>query len=165
MRGIQFVYVSPSGATQENVDLVRELENWFEDHRQLCRLMTTTGHQDFRELASSLDRLNASVDSGQRMLSRLKSSVQACEAMAVGVHTTTTSRIPLSGMNRFDEARSVMQVSNSSASGLAMSSSVSGPQAGTGLSSNFMSLSNSSSADTPRMQPSRTYLKKTASKS
>lgn len=146
MRGIQVIYVSPTGATTESNDLVKDLENWFEDHRQMCRLMTAAMPQDGLEVRSSFERLNASLESGQRLFGRLKNSVEIQEPKRADLQSAC-SRIPLSGMNRFDERRPVTPVlPSSSASG--------------SLQANVVTLSKPTVAEVPRMQPSRTYLKK-----
>jgi hypothetical protein len=158
VRGIQIIYVSPSGATQEGDDLVKDLENWFEDHSQMCRLMTSSNPADVREVASTFDKLRASVDSGQRILGRLKNSVAAREENRPSL-SQGNGRIPLSGMNRFDESqRSSTQMTTSlqrSGKGSAPVSNL--PTAVTG---NFVALTSAAPAEAPRVLPSRTYLKK-----
>jgi hypothetical protein len=143
------MYVSPSGATTEKDDLVKDLENWFEDHRQMCRLMTAAMPQDGREVKFSLDRLNASLESGQRLLGRLKKPNETIEQGHTEVQAICR-RIPLSGVNRFDECRP----SNSNLN--------SGGGSSASLQQSVLSQSLPNSSDVPRVLPSRTYLKKSS---
>lgn len=159
MRGIQVVYVSPSGATQENDDLVKDLETWFEDHRQLCRLMTSAAIQDQREVASGLERLAASVDSGERLLSRLRRGAQVRETVRVGLQSAG-GRIRLSGVNRFEDSNSQAQIQAGTAVGLNKSSSLPAGQSQSNLGGSFVSLTNATTGEIPCVLPSRTYLKK-----
>lgn len=160
MRGIQIMCVPTSGAAAESDDLVKDLENWFEDHQQMCRLMTTALPSDVREVASSLDRLRASVDSGQRLLGRLKSSVQNDQPVhSQGIRTAGS--IPLSGMNRFEESRTLTALTVPSNAptvsvrqGFAQGGGLMSSQA------HVLSLNSSLTGEQSRMQPSRTYIKK-----
>jgi len=163
VRGIQIMCVSPLGAATESDDLVKDLENWFADHQQMCRLMTTSLPGEAREVASDLDRLRASVDSGQRLLGRLKNSFR--HATPSQSHSLRqNSSIPLSGMNRFDEARPLSAVNQSSAASATShrpthTQSVPGGQ----TSAAIMGLTPVAAAESPRVLPSRTYLKKSGS--
>ena len=148
MRGIQMIYVSPTGATTEKDELVKDLENWFEDHRQMCRLMSAAMADDGREGKPSLERLNASLESGQKLLGKLRRPAESVEIVRTEAQSFTR-RIPLSGVNRFDESKPAGQ---NQAIG-------SGSQA-TCLSQVGMPTGLQVSADTTRGQPSRTYLKK-----
>lgn len=159
MRGIQVVYVSPSGATQDNDDLVKDLENWFEDHRQLCRLMTSAAVQDQREVALGLDKLVASVDSGERLLSRLRRGAQLRETARVGLQSSG-GRIPLSGVNRFEDSNSQAQIQTAAAVGLNKSASISAGQNQANINASYVSLTHAATGEIPRVLPSRTYLKK-----
>ncbi|MFZ9520427.1 MAG: hypothetical protein ACO3A4_08115 [Silvanigrellaceae bacterium] len=158
MRGIQIIYVSPSGATQEGDDLVKDLETWFEDHSQMCRLMTSTNPSDQREVASSFDKLRASVDSGQRILGRLKNSFASREENRPSL-SQGNSRIPLSGMNRFDDSQ---RVSTQVAPSIPRSGKTGAPVSNitTNVAGNFVALTTSATSEAPRIMPSRTYLKK-----
>ena len=160
MRGIQIMCVSTSGAAAESDDLVKDLENWFEDHQQMCRLMTTALPNDAREVASSLDRLRASVDSGQRLLGRLKSSVQnGHPVQSQGIRAAGS--IPLSGMNRFEESRTLTALtvpSNASTVSVRQGSAQSGGLMAS--QAHVLSLNSSMTGEQSRMQPSRTYIKK-----
>lgn len=158
MRGIQVMYVSPSNAAQDGDDLVRDLENWFEDHRQMCRLMVTAVPTDLRELASSMERLSASVDSGQRLLGRLKTNAQS-ESPRLGGAQPSGGRIPLSGMNRFNDTRGTSPVAQTQASPVRPSVS-SASAASTQIPTSFTAVTNLSAPEIPRVLPSRTYLKK-----
>jgi hypothetical protein len=151
--------VSPSGATQDNDDLVKDLENWFEDHRQLCRLMTSASVQDQREVASGLDKLVASVDSGERLLSRLRRVAQLRESSRVGLQSAG-GRIPLSGVNRFEDSNPQSQVQTGSAVGINKSSLISAGQNQANLGASYASLTSATTGENPRVLPSRTYLKK-----
>ncbi|MEY2986904.1 MAG: hypothetical protein RJB13_425 [Pseudomonadota bacterium] len=161
MRGIQILGLS-SAMGAESDELVKDLENWFEDHQQMCRLITTCLSNDADEAVSGMDRLRASVDSGQRLLGRLKVSVQNGQNAAQSgrpPRPTGVASIPLSGMNRFDETQARAAVhsgfrSTTSAAGL---SQVQQSQ----LSSASGSLS--AAVDSQRILPSRTYLKKSGS--
>lgn len=163
MRGIQILGLS-STTTAESDELVKDLENWFEDHQQMCRLITTCLASDADEAVSGMDRLRASVDSGQRLLGRLKVSVQNGQNAPQSGRTPRSSgaaSIPLSGMNRFDETQS----RSAFHSGLRGAS----PSVAAGLSQvpqgqhPAVSASLSSSGDSQRILPSRTYLKKSGS--
>jgi hypothetical protein len=152
--------VSSTGAADESDALVKDLENWFEDHQQMCRLMTSALHSDATEVASGLDRLRASVDSGQRLLGRLKSSFQHGPSLYPNGRSQTGA-IPLSGMNRFDESHSLSSrnqqttapavVTKANGAASSVSASVQG---------NVVLMGASVVTDQPRMLPSRTYLKK-----
>lgn len=159
MRGIQIVSVLSSGVSAESDEIVRDLENWFEDHQTMCRLMTTSLPQDARDVASNLDRLKASIDSGQRMLVRLKNSFQ--NGHQSQFHRSSGS-IPLSGMNRFEENCSSAPKGHIPVA--AVPSGRPGPgQSGNGLASGsnlVMMNSTINTGEPPRMLPSRTYLKK-----
>lgn len=160
MRGIQIVCVSTSGVSAESDELVRDLENWFADHQQMCRLMTTSAQNDAIEVSSNVDRLKASVDSGHRLLVRLKNSFQNGRHQAQ-LHRSSGA-IPLSGMNRFEDIRP-SSLGSSSPSPSAVPSMALSSQTGTMLNqpANLI-VSNSSlnSGDQQRVLPSRTYLKK-----
>lgn len=160
MRGIQILCVSSSGATDDSQDLVKDLENWFEDHQQMCRLMTSALHSDVSEVASGLDRLRASVDSGQRLLGRLKSSVQHAPSLYSGGRGQTGA-IPLSGMNRFDDGRSLSSkgTGTNSSAGASKSNGATGALGAT-VQGNVVLMGSGVAAEQPRMLPSRTYLKK-----
>ncbi len=148
MRGIQLIYVSPSGATTEKDDLVKDLENWFEDHRQMCRLISASLTDDAREGKFSLERLNASLDSGQKLLGRLKKPGESSEAVRQEVQSFS-KRIPLSGVNRFDDCRPSVSNQNLNSG----SSATCLPPAG-------LNPIHPNSSEVPRVLPSRTYLKK-----
>lgn len=159
MRGIQILGLS-STTTAERDELVKDLENWFEDHQQMCRLITTCLGRDTDEAASGMDRLRASVDSGQRLLGRLKVSVQDAGASNSPTRPTSGAGIPLSGMNRFDETKQRSVVSSgmtrSVSTGLGLS-----PAQQTQLPSGQSGIT--LAADVQRILPSRTYLKKSGS--
>jgi len=159
VRGIQLVSVSPSGAAAESDDIVKDLETWFEDHQQMCRLISTASANDEREVASNLDRLTASVDSGHRLFSMLKSSYQNGRSVQAPVHRSSCS-IPLSGMNRFEESRNHAA---SSAGANHAASNVRPVQAPSVAFSALQALQPAAVADQQRVQPSRTYLKKSGS--
>jgi hypothetical protein len=152
--------VSSSGATVENDDLVKDLENWFADHQQMCRLMMISSPQDMRELASTFERLHASVVSGQRLFGRLKTSVNAPDSKGSSL-SSKAGRIPLSGMNRFDESKPVSAAPIPASSWQPAHGSSSAQAAtATGVPVSLVSLSSAGAHDTPRLLPSRTYLKK-----
>jgi len=161
VRGIQIMCVSSTGAADESDALVKDLENWFEDHQQMCRLMTTALHSDVSEVASGLDRLTASVDSGQRLLGRLKSSFQHAQSLYPNGRSQTGS-IPLSGMNRFDDGHSLRTRNQSSTTPGVAAKSNSGSSASVNPSvqGNVVLIGAGVMAEQPRMLPSRTYLKK-----
>lgn len=163
MRGIQIMCVPTSGAAAQSDDLVKDLENWFEDHHQMCRLMTTALPGDVREVASGLDRLRASVDSGQRLLGRLKSSVQNDQPLhSQGIRAAGS--IPLSGMNRFEESRTLTALTAPSNAPTVLVKQ--GSTQGGGLmaaEARVLSLNSSPTGEQSRMQPSRTYIKKSGS--
>lgn len=139
---------------------MKDLENWFEDHQQMCRLMTSALHSDVSEVASGLDRLRASVDSGQRLLGRLKSSVQHAPSLYSGGRGQTGA-IPLSGMNRFDDGRSLSSkgTGTNSSAGASKSNGATGALGAT-VQGNVVLMGSGVAAEQPRMLPSRTYLKK-----
>ena len=161
MRGIQILGLS-SAMGAESDELVKDLENWFEDHQQMCRLITTCLESDADEAASGMDRLRASVDSGQRLLGRLKVSVkngQTAELAGRSPRPAGTARIPLSGMNRFDETQNRAAVHAGlrgavPTAGLSQVQQVQHPSASGSL---------NAVVDSQRVLPSRTYLKKSGS--
>ncbi len=160
MRGIQLVSVSPSGATAESDDIVKDLENWFEDHQQMCRLMSVAPASDAGEVESNLDRLKASVDSGHRLFSMLKNSYQKGRTPTAQVHRASCS-IPLSGMNRFDENR--CHTSASAGANQVASNVRSAPAPASVGFSSMQAIQPAAASEQPRVQPSRTYLKKSGS--
>lgn len=161
MRGIQILGLS-SAMGAESDELVKDLENWFEDHQQMCRLITTCLANDADEAVSGMDRLRASVDSGQRLLGRLKVSVQSGQTSTPAGRPPRSSGvtgIPLSGMNRFEETQSRIAPHSSlraSAPTVGLSQSQQGQHSG-------VSGGLSAAVDTQRVLPSRTYLKKSGS--
>lgn len=160
MRGIQILGLSSATAIERD-ELVKDLENWFEDHQQMCRLITTCLGNDANEAASGMDRLRASVDSGQRLLSRLKVSVQNSVQTGNHARPTGAASIPLSGMNRFEEGQQRSMV----ASGVRCSA----PAVSSGLSPIQQQQHSAAQSglgaavDVQRILPSRTYIKKSGS--
>jgi hypothetical protein len=156
VRGIQLVSVSPSGAAAESDDIVKDLETWFENHQQMCRLISTTPASDAGEVESNLDRLKASVDSGHRLFSLLKNSYQKGRGSQPQVHRSSCS-IPLSGMNRFDESRGHA----ASAAGANQVAQNMRPAPSPNVSFGpVQGLQPVSASEQPLVLPSRTYLKK-----
>lgn len=160
MRGIQVMYVSPAGDVRDKDDLVKDLEHWFEDHRQMCRLISTTLPHNGGDAALSLERLTTSADLGQRLLMRLKRGVQD-QSLRSSEPTQKVGRIPLSGGNRFGDPCAPLQVSsaNAGSGGGHTSGHIASPTAGA-VQPTLVSVSGVSNAESPTVLPSRTYLKK-----